>query len=487
MARQITASAGFLLTLALLALPREAAQRPPRHSGPLAGRVAVGSGTASAPQTPRAPHSPADSLVLLAAFHGDQPNRPQSEVPRRLPATDPIGPIRVPAEMPGRQERSATANWLGYPATAHPTFPVQILATPPALPAVQSMAVDLSRYLGRTVPVPEAEGLPPPEGIPGQIPLERDANSPPVPIHVAGGPASAAGDPSLDAVVVQAESLVRRAFSLAEKGALYSARAEFLQAIQAISKALDARYGQPAHSRTLAEALQAIREADDFASKDTAAVAAAGLDVAALVRSHRTPVLKSHDCSTTPAVVAMQHYYRYAQQQLVRAAGGIPAASQALYGVGKVYMALADQSSTWERLHGPKAMAFHQAAQLADPNNYLAANELGALLARFGRLREARDVLQYCVMVHPVPDAWHNLAVVHERLGEFDLAGLARGELWRAQQGSPLPSSPAGGAAASFVQWVDPATFSGAVPEAIPPAATPAARAANKPHRFWIW
>ena len=68
---------------------------------------------------------------------------------------------------------------------------------------------------------------------------------------------------------------------------------------------------------------------------------------------------------------------------------------------------------------------------------------------------DARNLLQQSVSIRPHAEAWHNLAVVHHRLGEADLARRAEHERDRV-------SRQAGGAAVATdhaVRWVDAKTF----------------------------
>ena len=206
------------------------------------------------------------------------------------------------------------------------------------------------------------------------------------------------------------------------KGSSLLACAEFLQALQTLSKSLDARVGDSSFTQALIDGVQAFREADDFAASGSKLLA--DVDSASLVARHRTPVLKNAAVSRLPAVMAMQQYYAYAQDRLVRSCANAPVASQAFWGLGRVYSALAAQSPQGERLNSPRAIALYQVALAIDAGNYRAANELGVLLARFGQLRESRDVLRQSVATGAMPETWHNLAVVHARLGESELAVL---------------------------------------------------------------
>src|SRR5207245_2382677 len=106
-------------------------------------------------------------------------------------------------------------------------------------------------------------------------------------------------------------------------------------------------------------------------------------------------------------------------------------------------------------LHAPQSIVFHQAALATDGGNWLAANELGVLYARYGQLVEARQLLVHSVTTHPHVEGWHNLAVVHRRLGETDLAQRAEAERQFLVQ-RPEKSAES---STDTVRWVDPKTF----------------------------
>jgi hypothetical protein len=60
-------------------------------------------------------------------------------------------------------------------------------------------------------------------------------------------------DASLAATASSTEKRIKSGFKLANKGALYGARAEFRKAILAVAEALDARYGSTGHSQAFQE------------------------------------------------------------------------------------------------------------------------------------------------------------------------------------------------------------------------------------------
>jgi tetratricopeptide (TPR) repeat protein len=254
---------------------------------------------------------------------------------------------------------------------------------------------------------------------------------------------------------------VRRGFSLANRGAYYSARTEFIRALRLVSQSLDAAGGRQ-HGDALAAGLRALDESDDFVPRG--ARVEADLDLATLIPAHRTPVLKDAPLADVSLLSARQWYYTYAQQQLALAAGGERAGSMALYGMARVQTATAGTDSAAQLAATPKAMALHQAALLADSGNYMAANELGVLLARHGQWEAARALFLRSVQSQPQTATWQNLAIAHERLGEQWLAQAARQQATslaaaEAAHAKANPTAAAGAATTAGVAWTTPADF----------------------------
>lgn len=253
--------------------------------------------------------------------------------------------------------------------------------------------------------------------------------------------------PSLDAANA-------RAFKLAQRGALYSARAELVESLQLLASTLDSAGPSAAHAAALNAALAALDEADDFAAGGRPL----GVAVADVVRPHRTPILKGVDVSRLDAATAKEHYLTYARQQLAVATDRESCAAQSLYLLGKVHWQLASQSAAQSLPHAARALVFHQTALAIDPRHHQAANELGVLLARRGDWSGAKEMLLASVSIQGTISAWKNLAAVHDRLGERELAALARNEARLLGDEARRPASePA-------VQWLDAATFAALSP-----------------------
>jgi hypothetical protein len=255
------------------------------------------------------------------------------------------------------------------------------------------------------------------------------------------------------AVVRRADMRVRHGFQLAQRGALYSARSEYVAALQLIAQANDAQQSNQYFSTALATGLAALKESSDFVRQNPRKP---HTDVAAIVRRHRTSILKDGPGMAQTPRAAAQRYYTYAQEQLAIAAAGETTGAMALFGLGKVAIDPAGNRGSQAIERTAQAMALYQASLLADPRNYRAANELGVLVADSGGLVRARELFVTSVSLSPQPATWRNLAVVHSRLGEKQLADAA-GAQAVALERAGVTNSPA-------VKWVDPATFSRTVP-----------------------
>ena len=261
-------------------------------------------------------------------------------------------------------------------------------------------------------------------------------------------------DQSLSAVREQMVAMNHKAVKLAQRGALYSARAELLDALRLLAQSHDAHSGTTQRTGALAAALTAMDESDDF----TPTKAGAAVNSGDMIRAHQTPVLKRIDAARLAPLTCSQHYFAYAQQQLAEATDGQAAAANTLSLLGMVHGHLAGESTGGRSSHTARAIVFHQATLALDPKHYRSANELGVLWARCGEWAAARAVLLTSLQSQPTPSAWHNLAAVHERLGENGLAQLARNEAKMLSSKTPaeagLPS----------VEWVDPVTFAAKTP-----------------------
>lgn len=302
---------------------------------------------------------------------------------------------------------------------------------------------------------------------------ETSAEAPPAVLP--WGPSAPTSE--LTAVSQRAEETVRNGFNLAERAALYTARSQFIEALRTLAAALDAQRQTQAHCRALANGLTALEEVDDFVPQ--AGKLISNDSIKFIVDGHRTPVLKNRSLDKVTALEAKKMYLTYAQEQLAAAGGDQPVASLALYGLGKVCTAPAALHGPRDQVAEGKAVVLYQAALIISPENFMAANELGVMLAKFGRFQEAKTSLAHAAALSNSPIAWRNLAVVCQRSGDEPRAAQARqqanyiaAELQKAGQinaGSQYP-----------VKWVDPSTFAqshsslAAQADPAPAATTPA-------------
>ena len=230
----------------------------------------------------------------------------------------------------------------------------------------------------------------------------------------------------LTAVGQRAERRLRYASRLAQRGAVYSAREEFVHVLGVMAQSLDNVEGGQEHRQALDAGLMALEEADAFAPNGT--LPSVSLDLKQIVAGHQTPVLKDADFEKITPLVALQRYYAYAQERLAAAGEHEPVVSRTLYRMGRLQMVMSGGLNGRRTLGGPKAMALYKAALKVDSKNYIAANQLGVLLARYGQPEEARRVLMHSMSVSPQPETYHNLAVVHRTLGNDEASRQAQAQ-----------------------------------------------------------
>ncbi|MEX2091775.1 MAG: hypothetical protein WD971_03810 [Pirellulales bacterium] len=246
---------------------------------------------------------------------------------------------------------------------------------------------------------------------------------------------------------------VRKAYGLAQHGAVYAAQTEFIQVLRRIAEAKDAAEGVDTHSRALAAGLRALDEADDFAPHG--AQLEADMNVAVMVSSHRTPVLLDAGPTTRPAE-AIALYHQFARQQLAQAVAGEQAGSMALYGLGKVQNRLAYEADG-ELRHERKALTMFLAALDAGPGNHLAANEIGVLLSRGGQPAEAAAHFCRAIDLAPTSTSYHNLAVVERKMGYHEQAAANEQYAWQLAERDRFAGATS---RAKGVQWVAPQELS---------------------------
>jgi tetratricopeptide (TPR) repeat protein len=289
----------------------------------------------------------------------------------------------------------------------------------------------------------------------------------------------------LEQVAQQADRRTRHGFDLAGRGAYFAARSEFLGGLKLLAEGLDTEHKTDAHGLALTAAMTAMKEAEDFLPDQSRLETGANLaDVIAL---HATPVLKN-ESGNVSSMTALKCYFTFAQEQFAAAVGDEVAGSMALHALGKLHNTLAQKKNSLSVAAESKAMVFYQAALLACPGNFMAANDLGVLLAQCGHSDEARTILEHSLSLSPQSVTWHNLAVVYGQLGQTALARQADQEAAALQQAEIARRRISTGTANNSVVWIDSQTFAqtsgntpsspGAAPQ---PAQTQPAKTARPP------
>lgn len=462
------------------------------------------SGMIREPQGPIAPQGMVAQPTAAGTFRAGSPSGTAQEnpqvamTPRRLnqqPQQFPQQPY-IPPQNHQPQGMTPTyaaphpVNALPAPANSVPQMAVPLMTVGPD--GTQYMLVPVPT---QTQPPMAANSLPTGQAQ-GQLAARPSLHEParpalhfPPPVAQYGtetrGPVTPRREVAFDLkpITEQVNQITRQGFRLAERNALFAAKDQFIQALRLGAQGLDSRDGGDRHLRDLNSALTALEEAEDFAPKNGTLVET--LNVSELVAGHRTPVLQQYSTQGLSSMEALQHYYQYAQQQLVAATGELRGSADAYFGLGKVHSALTQEAGPLNQLHAARAIVFQQTAYAINPEHDKAANELGVLLARHGQWQEAKKALLQSVRVQARPETWHNLAVVHQRMGEHDLAQRAQWEQQRLAGGG-VPAAANGG-----VQWVDAPQFARLQPGPQGPAPTntsqaPQAATANLPRLpFW--
>jgi len=282
----------------------------------------------------------------------------------------------------------------------------------------------------------------------------------------------------LEQVARQADRQIRHGFELAGRGAYFAARSEFIGALRLVAEGLDTEQETVVHGRALAAALLAMKEAEDFLPGGSRLEA--DLDLADVVAGHTTPVLKDSREQATP-MTALKCYFTFAQEQFSAAMGREVAGSMALHALGKLHGAMAQKKGVSVVAPQAKAMVFYQAAMLVYPKNYMAANDLGVLLAQCGNYAEARAMLEHSLSLCRQPTSWQNLAAVYRQLGQTALAARASRQATLLRQAEMARRRASAAAAGDAVRWVDPQTFAQTSANALtsPGTAPPPANAAG--------
>lgn len=388
------------------------------------------------------------SLWLSGQFEPSAPAQPALTQLSIEPARLDLGEISV-KPMPSSADNRVVS-------TAFPFFGSRKAETAPAeleLITPESVTPSLAVPKQSVIELPSAAATPAPvERVPmvtaePELPTERGpvpSISPPQPV-VPSRPAP------LAAAVARAEQMTAEGLELAQRGAIFSARSQFLKAVRHIASAQDQINSTTRYTQALNEALKAMQESHDFSVRH--ATDSNSIDVGRIVAGHRTEVLKLEDLSEISPAAANDRYQLFAVKQITTAIGDEPVGSMPLFGLGRISAASSKANTAVDIFGSNDALVWYHAALMADATNFRAAHELGSLYAARGEWERARTVLQRAIAVQPHPTTWGNLAIVHSKLGEHDWAAAAR-----ARAGN-VNMAPTASGTLPPVEWVDASTF----------------------------
>ena len=247
--------------------------------------------------------------------------------------------------------------------------------------------------------------------------------------------------------------------SLARRRAAYAAREEFFAALRVIAQSHDAQTKSKAYTSALSRAIVALNEVDDFFAERTHS--GMDIDVLTVIEGHETKVIPQQIAQNMSSLDAIQVYFDYSRQTLHEALGNGPAASEALYSLGKLFTLSATHQLSGNPFDYAKATVMHHAALDCDSQNYRSSNELGVLMARNGRLEKARNLFRDSLVVKQVPDTWRNLAMVHQKLAQLSEGEVSRENQRLAQMANQEYTVASQQAAPNSgrVQWVSPEAY----------------------------
>jgi tetratricopeptide (TPR) repeat protein len=422
-------------------------------------------GMVPAPSTAPRIASSAPRIATSAPAPGSPAAAPRASVAatgpslRRLPSMPKAAPAPVEQALSTSSTRRLPPQ---LPAADYEAAPANVAAASlsPTLPLESPMPTSLSA----TAPAPVATAPQPPPSPTNRFTLaqiERNRQDAMGPVRSQLSELEAyrlnVDDAQLGVVADQSRVLIQEGIGLAERGAFFSARSNFVSALRTIAQTLDGESPSPVHTEALAMGLDALDEADDFAGGVDAR--AAGVDVATVAAGHRTPALTKEQAASATPNDAMRAYYTFAAEALSRCGGSSETAAEALFQLGKLQALLVEEDNLGSTAAIPRSTALYHAALAVSPRHARAGNELGFVLAKSGDYAHARAMLQRAVASEPLAEAWHNLAIVHERLGETDLATQARDRfaaIAAVQGGADATLNPNG---APRVTWIAPETM----------------------------
>ena len=243
------------------------------------------------------------------------------------------------------------------------------------------------------------------------------------------------------AVVSSYLEKLRYAKSLARRGAISTAFEELKGSLKLVAEAIDQLQQTQEHSAAVHSAFVALKEVSDLATWRN--------DLSIFVAGHETTVLKNRDLDKVSFHEARLAYLGFIEKQLRKGCEDLPMAAETFRSLGKVYL-MQEDFLKQPKMTQAKAMLMFRIATSVNPNDAVAARELGILYAKYNHYDEAKQLLVKSLQVRNDSTTWQNLSKIHRFLGESGLAMQAATESRLAANQQQK---------ANTVLWTNPANF----------------------------
>jgi len=185
-----------------------------------------------------------------------------------------------------------------------------------------------------------------------------------------------------------------------------------LEAFRLCVTALDVAEQTHVCTESFQAALDAVRESRDFCKTGGSM---REQQVGQTIAEHKTAVLKTISCVGLSGHEAAFHYMNFARCELVKAAKGIPEASEALILLGAAEAENIDEDASYQNAI---AVMLQRAAIEICPADYKPHLALGITLARQGLLEQARLALQRSIEISPTQRGYQLLIELAMQSGD---------------------------------------------------------------------
>lgn len=347
------------------------------------------------------------SCVLSGQLQAQSPTTSNGMI--RQPSPRSTDTIQTPAATNANHApQAATPNAGPSPRTVEPTLPRSLRDQPPGAVSA-SPAAPAALHIATVEPIPEFKPAPAIQPIAYRLT--------PLTISPLEAP------PGWNAVEKSIREKLESCDAMLRRGAIFSARQTCWKGLEELCQVLDLHDPNGKRVECLRRALVAMREEEDFYRFSDIQLAKADT-ISNLCFAHETPIIRdmlerngSENISINP-LIAAQHYRSFARDQLVQACDHHPWGADLLYALGKAFEKQAWEDRSRSALVHQHAELVYQAALETNPNQALAATQLGYVLLQLDRPKEAQAILARSLQVAPSQASLQNLAEAYRRLND---------------------------------------------------------------------